>query len=51
MHGRNEVAALRPMGMVGADKVPDNRGIWLFHGQGSNNLKMGMQIGYEVAAN
>ncbi len=50
MHGRTDVAALLPMGMLVADMVPDNRGIWLFHCHVSNHLKMGMQMRYEVAA-
>jgi FtsP/CotA-like multicopper oxidase with cupredoxin domain len=49
-HGRSDVAALLPMGMLVADMVPDNPGIWLFHCHVSNHLKMGMQMRYEVAA-
>lgn len=49
-HGRTDVAGLLPMGMIVADMVPDNPGIWLFHCHVSNHLKMGMQMRYEVAA-
>ncbi len=49
-HGRTDVAGLLPMGMLVADMVPDNPGIWLFHCHVSNHLKMGMQMRYEVAA-
>jgi FtsP/CotA-like multicopper oxidase with cupredoxin domain len=49
-HSRTDVAGLLPMGMIVADMVPDNTGIWLFHCHVSNHLKMGMQMRYEVAA-
>lgn len=49
-HMRTDVAALLPMGMLVADMVPDNPGIWLFHCHVSNHLKMGMQMRYEVAS-
>ena len=49
-HGRTDVAGLLPMGMIVADMVPDNPGIWLFHCHVSNHLRMGMQMRYEVAA-
>ncbi|HYL54530.1 MAG TPA: multicopper oxidase domain-containing protein [Gemmatimonadales bacterium] len=49
-HSRTDVAGLLPMGMIVADMVPDNPGIWLFHCHVSNHLKMGMQMRYEVAA-
>jgi hephaestin len=45
---RTDVAALLPMGMVVADMVPDNAGVWLFHCHVSNHLRMGMQMRYEV---
>lgn len=45
---RTDVTALLPMGMVVADMVPDNPGIWLFHCHLSNHLRMGMQTRYEV---
>ena len=45
---RTDVTALLPMGMVVADMVPDNAGIWLFHCHNSPHLRMGMQTRYEV---
>jgi len=36
------------MGMLVADMVPDNPGVWLFHCHVSNHLLMGMQGRYEV---
>ena len=47
-HMRTDVTALLPMGMVVADMVPDNPGIWLFHCHHSNHLRMAMQSRYEV---
>jgi FtsP/CotA-like multicopper oxidase with cupredoxin domain len=47
-HMRTDVTALLPMGMVVADMMPDNPGIWLFHCHVSNHLRMGMQARYEV---
>jgi hephaestin len=47
-HARTDVTALLPMGMVVAEMVPDNPGIWLFHCHLSNHLRMGMQTRYEV---
>jgi FtsP/CotA-like multicopper oxidase with cupredoxin domain len=47
-HMRTDVTALLPMGMVVADMVPDNPGVWLFHCHVSNHMKMGMQMRYEV---
>jgi FtsP/CotA-like multicopper oxidase with cupredoxin domain len=47
-HMRTDVAMLLPMGMVVADMVPDNPGIWLVHCHVSNHLRMGMQARYEV---
>ena len=44
VHGmRTDVSALLPMGMVTADMVPDNPGIWLFHCHVGPHLIMGMQ--------
>ena len=48
-HMRTDVAALLPMGMVVADMVPDNPGVWLFHCHVGNHLLMGMQGRYEVS--
>jgi hephaestin len=45
---RTDVTALMPMGMLVADMVPDNPGVWLFHCHVSNHLRMGMQMLYEV---
>jgi hephaestin len=47
-HMRTDVAALLPMGMVVADMVPDNAGVWLFHCHVSPHFRMGMQSRYEV---
>jgi hephaestin len=47
-HARTDVTALLPMGMLVADMVPDNAGIWLFHCHVSAHLRMGMQTRYEV---
>jgi FtsP/CotA-like multicopper oxidase with cupredoxin domain len=47
-HARTDVAALLPMGMIVADMVPDNAGVWLFHCHVSNHMRMGMQTRYEV---
>ena len=47
-HMRTDATALLPMGMVVADMVPDNPGVWLFHCHVSNHMKMGMQTRYEV---
>ena len=47
-HMRTDVTMLLPMGMVVADMVPDNPGIWLVHCHVSNHLRMGMQARYEV---
>jgi FtsP/CotA-like multicopper oxidase with cupredoxin domain len=45
---RTDVVGLLPMGMVVADMVPDNPGIWLLHCHVSNHLRMGMQTRYQV---
>jgi len=47
-HMRTDVASLLPMGMVVADMVPDDPGIWLVHCHLSNHLRMGMQGRYVV---
>jgi len=47
-HMRTDVAMLLPMGMVVADMVPDNPGIWLVHCHVSSHLRMGMQGRYVV---
>lgn len=47
-HMRTDVAMLLPMGMVVADMVPDDPGIWLVHCHVSSHLRMGMQARYEV---
>lgn len=47
-HMRTDVATLLPMGMLVADMVPDNPGVWLFHCHVANHLLMGMQGRYEV---
>lgn len=47
-HMRTDVAMLLPMGMVVADMVPDNPGIWLVHCHVSSHLRMGMQARYVV---
>jgi len=49
VHGmRTDVSALLPMGMVTADMVPDDPGIWLFHCHVGPHLIMGMQSLYLV---
>jgi len=45
---RSDVATLLSMGMIVADMVPDDPGVWLFHCHVSNHLRMGMQMLYEV---
>jgi len=45
---RTDVTALLPMGMVTADMVPDDPGIWLFHCHNGPHLLMGMQALYRV---
>jgi len=47
-HMRTDVTMLLPMGMVVADMVPDNPGIWLVHCHVSSHLRMGMQARYVV---
>jgi len=50
MHMRTDVVSLLPMGMVIADMVPDNAGIWLFHCHVGPHLDAGMINRYEVLA-
>ncbi len=48
MHMRTDVLNLLPMGMIVADMVPDNPGIWLFHCHVGPHLDAGMITRYEV---
>ena len=48
MHMRTDVISLTTMGMVVADMVPDDPGIWLFHCHVGPHLLAGMQARYEV---
>lgn len=51
IHGmRTDVASLLPMGMVTAEMVPDDPGIWLFHCHVGPHLIAGMQALYRVVA-
>lgn len=50
MHMRTDVVSLLPMGMVIADMVPDNPGVWLFHCHVGPHLDAGMINRYEVVA-
>lgn len=45
---RADVSSLLPMGMVTADMVPDDPGIWLFHCHVGPHLIAGMQSFYRV---
>jgi len=45
---RTDVGALLPMGMLVADMVPDDPGIWLFHCHVGPHLMAGMQALYRV---
>jgi FtsP/CotA-like multicopper oxidase with cupredoxin domain len=45
---RTDVSSLLPMGMVTADMVPDDPGIWLFHCHVGPHLIAGMQAFYRV---
>lgn len=47
-HMRTDVTSLLPMGMLIADMVPDNPGIWLFHCHVRDHLIAGMQAQYTV---
>lgn len=51
MHMRTDVLALLPMGMIVADMVPDNPGIWLFHCHIGPHLNGGMSTRYTVLDN
>ncbi len=48
MHMRTDVLNLLPMGMIVADMVPDNPGVWLFHCHVGPHLDAGMVARYEV---
>jgi FtsP/CotA-like multicopper oxidase with cupredoxin domain len=48
MHMRTDVLNLLPMGMIVADMVPDNPGVWLFHCHVGPHLDAGMVTRYEV---
>ncbi len=45
---RMDVVALMPAGMVTADMVPDDVGIWLFHCHVSDHITAGMLTRYQV---
>jgi len=47
-HMRTDVATLLTMGMLVADMVPDNPGMWLFHCHVAPHLRGGMQALYTV---
>jgi len=47
-HMRTDVLSLVTMGMVVADMVPDNPGVWLFHCHVAPHLDAGMQALFEV---
>ncbi len=47
-HMRTDVATLLTMGMLVADMVPDNPGMWLFHCHVAPHLRGGMQGLYTV---
>jgi FtsP/CotA-like multicopper oxidase with cupredoxin domain len=47
-HMRTDVGSLLPMGMVIADMVPDNPGVWFFHCHTGPHLSAGMQALYAV---
>ncbi len=49
-HMRTDVATLLTMGMLVADMVPDNPGVWLFHCHVAPHLRGGMQALYTVEA-
>jgi Putative multicopper oxidases len=48
MHMRTDVLSLMPMGMMIADMIPDDVGIWLFHCHVAPHLDAGMIARYEV---
>lgn len=45
---RMDVVSLLPAGMIVADMVPDNPGIWLFHCHVNDHIKAGMLTRYQV---
>jgi FtsP/CotA-like multicopper oxidase with cupredoxin domain len=45
---RMDTVSLLPAGMVVADMVPDDPGIWLFHCHVNDHILAGMQTRYEV---
>jgi FtsP/CotA-like multicopper oxidase with cupredoxin domain len=45
---RTDVVSLLPAGMVVADMVPDNAGIWLFHCHVNDHISAGMLTRYRV---
>jgi hephaestin len=45
---RTDVVSLLTMGMIVADMVPDNPGIWLFHCHVAQHFTGGMIGRYEV---
>ena len=47
-HMRMDVSPLLPMGMIVADMVPDNPGVWFFHCHTGPHLTAGMQALYTV---
>jgi hephaestin len=47
-HMRTDVLTLATMGMLVADMVPDNPGIWLFHCHVEPHLRGGMQMRFQV---
>jgi FtsP/CotA-like multicopper oxidase with cupredoxin domain len=47
---RMDVVSLLPAGMVVADMVPDNIGIWLFHCHVNDHIAAGMITRYQVVA-
>ena len=49
LHMRTDVPSL-PMGMVVADMVPDNPGMWLFHCHVSNHNSAGTAPRYRVTS-
>jgi len=47
---RMDVIQLLPAGMVTADMVPDNPGIWLFHCHVNDHITAGMMTRYQVVS-
>ncbi|HWY79765.1 MAG TPA: multicopper oxidase domain-containing protein [Candidatus Sulfotelmatobacter sp.] len=48
---RTDVAQVLPMGMVTADMIPDDPGIWLFHCHVNDHILAGMITRYKVLPN